>query len=724
MSYLYHPIIFPSVAKREGCSKPPPGVPYSPIVFPDLLIDKRIPGQLITYLGWDGEPVQCLADAVYVIYPNNLPPPPGFRQIGGHPPEADMETWDEVASAVSNALYTPPPRSVPIIPAVPQQIAETQSPLPADPQRPAGVQQPEPQEATELTDQMQLVETPDGFALVPAKTTRRVPASNYVIREVTILHRLYANEAKNRTFVRLMLYIIMPGSHTVTTVDIPIDGLDTMVSQIGKEVPTAIAHPAAKKMFTQLLPVWVREHLANCQRRYVYHDSGWVLPPKCGWCYVHADAVPPSDHVRFETDFRFGMTGNGHAHGWLVQNSWRLLSLSKDPPTILIPFLFAHLALMRTLFDFAGHPPHVLLFIKGLTGSLKTAVASLLFNFSANTKNSIPASFRDTSASMEVKMSAYKDRVLLVDDFCPAASENARRILEQNPEQLIKFYSDGIAKARTNPKMEETYEKRPHGLCAITGENSAGSYSSLLRCLFVTVQPSTYDKALLAEFQADPTVWTECLKVFVNFCVKNANDIISFVQAQFPVPRERAAQVISERRLVDAYVCLSLTAKIVLDFVAPYLSMPDEDKSTTYAQFDAVLLECCRRSAEEAKEVDPVQVFACIVCEGIDKNTLLLTKRLEVEASPDKFHGYTDGNFWHFWPNELLDFVRCSYELSGKKFPLSTTRLWEALYQAKILVPTKPRGVGEGKFEYGVRAGFGSRPRMIRIDPVVLKNSL
>lgn len=683
---MFYPIRFYCVAKREGAGNPPPGVSPCPIDFPDELIKRKIPGQLITYLGWDSKPVSRPGDALYVIYPNTMPPPPGFRQIGRHSPVADVETWGEIASAVSHALYTPPH------PILPQQAVEAQSALPTVPQQPAGTDQPELQEATELTDQMQLVETPDGFALVPAKSTRRVPASNYVIRDVMMLHQVYADETRNRTVVQLMLYIKTPGSSRVEHVNIPIDGLDIVVAQIGKEVPTTIAYPASKKMFTQLLPVWVREHLVNCHHRYVYHDSGWVLPPKCGWSYVYDCAVPPVDHVRFETDFRFGMTGNGHAPGWLVRNSWRLLSLSKDPPAIPIPFLFAHLSLLWTPFEVAGHPPHVLLFIKGLTGSLKTAMASLLFNFSADPTNNIPASFRDTSASMEVRMGEYKDRVLLIDDFCPAASENTRRILDQNLEQVIRFYGDGIAKQRTNPKMEKTHEKRPQGLCAITGEDSAGSLSSQLRCLFVTVQPDTYDKTLLAEFQADPTVWTEYLKNFVNFCVKNADGIISFVQAQFPVLREKAVQIIAERRLVDVYVCLSLTVKFVLDFAAPHLSMTDEDKASTYTQFDAVVLECCRRSAEEAREVDPVHVFARLVCEGIDKQALHLTGRREFEADPKEFHGYIDGNYWCLWPNELFNFVRRTYELGGKKFPLTLSRLWEALYQAKVLVPAKPRG--------------------------------
>lgn len=706
---MIHPICLYSIARRDGVSGPEPGVPSAPIVrFGDMI--QQTPPNGVAYFGWMCEPVQRIEDAVYVVYPNTISPPPGFQWFACNPPAIDANLWQESAAIISEAIYAPTP------PALPQSSSQT-------PQLSPIVRQSDSRKSEEGVDEMRLTETAEGYALISAKAKRKLPASNYTLQKVMVLHRMFADEARNKTAVQLVLHIISSRIETVV-MEIPLDGIDTVVSRIGKAIPTAITFPQSKAVFSGLLPVLVRERLASCPHIYVYQDSGWVLPPHCSWLYVHGNAVPPSDCVQIETNFQFGISGNGHAPAWLAQNSWRLLSMSKNLPAILIPFLYAHLALMWTLFDAAGYPPHVLLFIKGVTGSLKTAVASLLFNFSADPKNNIPASFRDTSASMEVMMGKYKDRVLLVDDFCPAASENARRILEQNLEQLIRFYGDGIAKSRTNPKLEETHEKRPHGLCAITGEDSAGSYSSLLRCLFITVQPDTYDKILLAEFQENPALWTEYLKIFVDFCTKNADKIISFVKSGFPALRDKAAQVISERRLVDAYACLSLTAEIVLNFVAPYLSMADSDKMAIYARYDAAVLETCRCSAEEAKEVDPVQVFARMVCEGIDKQTLSLAGRKEFESKPNEFHGYAEGNHWYFWPHELFDFLRRAYELGGKKFPLTQARLWEALYLAKVLIPPAPRGAGERRFEFGVRVSFGNRPRMIRIDPITLKKFL
>lgn len=508
------------------------------------------------------------------------------------------------------------------------------------------------------------------------------------------------------------------------TVEIAISELDSVGAKIGQKLGTAIVYPGVKASFFGRFSILVRERLAHCHHQYIYLSTGWVMLPQGQWTYVHDGAKPPYNNIMFKTGFKFGVTKNGHSPNWLIQNAWRLLGLSQDKAAILIPFLFAHLSLLWSLFNAAGYPPHMLLFIKGTTGSLKTAVASLLFNFSGESRYNIPASFRDTSASMEVKMEKYRDRVLLVDDFCPAASENARRVLEQNLEQLVRFYGDGVAKARTNPKLEEVTEKRPQGLCTITGEDSAGSFSSLLRCLFITVEPSTYNKALLAEFQAQPVIRTEYLRCFVDYCVNNAPRIIDWVQSEFPTFRERGGKVITERRLADAYADLCLVGKIVIDFACQNTVISPNQREDLFTEFNSVILSTCTQSAEEAKGADPVKIFARILIEGIEKRSILLAIREEFETAPDKFVGYQEGEYWYFWGANLYDSIRREYSLGGKKFPLSQNRLWDALYIANILVPSKPREQSGNKFEYGVKVSFGNRPRLIRINSTILKNFL
>lgn len=708
---MIEPIIFYNTYVRDGEIPGNPEAIISPLIFPAKLIGQTPVGGIGLFDG-EGKPVNSLEQAQSVVVPKGLAGPPGFRKLPdryhGQPSTTE---WQVRAESYAVAAYNPAP-------ALPQYARVDRQSSSVTPKLALS-----PRELKEPEEKISLVETADGYAMISTKSRRQTIVTNFIVNTVTMVHQLKGDGSPEQNFVHLKVSVI--GERLAfSEVDIAMNEIDSVGTQIIRKVPTAIIEPENRATFLSRFPVLVRKRIQKCQHHYVYLNSGWFFTPSGTWTFVHDGANPPTGNIKFQSGFRFGLSGNGHATRWLVQNAYRLLALSRDLPTILIPFLCAHLALMWTLFESAGYPPHVLLFIKGITGSLKTALASLLFNFSGDPKNNIPASFRDTSASMEVQMSKYKDRVLLVDDFCPAASENARRTLEQNLEQLVRFYGDGIAKARTTPRLTETYEKRPHGFCAITGEDSAGSYSSLLRCLFITVQPDTYDKNLLAEFQKNPTLWTEYLSHFVNWCVQNAETIISVVREQFPILRDKAGQAISERRLVDAYASFSLTASIVLNFVSPHLGLSDQEKDVLFHQYDNAILDTCRRSAEASKEANPVQIFARLICEGLDKKAVQLAVLSEYKAASDKFIGYDDGIYWHLRPRDTYAFIRHEYELGGKKFPLSESRLREALYISGALVPLASREESGDNFEYLFRESFGQRSRMMRIDSNVLKKFL
>lgn len=703
---MFSPLCCYVVSKRIEYSSLDPRVPVAPIVrWSDLI--KRTPFGSIAFFDRACELVTNIEQACYVVHPETIPPPPGFVVFSQRQRSKNgIDAWQANAQVVQDMVYSP------------QQAA----PMPA----PASFLV-QPAEEVELDDaQQELIETPDGYALISPKDRRQVRASNFLITDLTIVHYLKDGAEVDHQVVHLDILVIAgPAHRVVDALDIAKEELDNVGAKIGKKIGVAISYPGAKQSFWGKLSVFVRERLAYCNQRFIYKSSGWVETPQNQWIYVRDGVRPPSENISFQCGFQFGIPEHDCTTDWLIRNAWRLLSLSpKEPAASLIPVLFAHLGLVWSLFEAAGYPPHLLLFIKGTSGSLKTSVASLIFNFSGNPQDNIPATFRDTSASMEVKMGVYRDRVLLVDDFCPAASENSRRILEQNLEQLIRFYGDGIAKSRTNPKMEETHEKRPHGLCVITGEDSAGSYSSLLRCLFISVSPGTYDSDLLLKFQETPSLWTGYLDRFVSFCCDNTSWIIDFVRKQFPILRKQAESVISERRLVDAFASLCLAEKILLEFVSRPLGLSIKDQENFINQMETEILEVCRRSAEESKDANPIKIFSRYLLEGVEKQAIRLVSRREFELSPEKFDGYIENDLWHFRGNTLFSYIRKEYAGIGKQFPLTEKRLWEELYLSNILIPAASREEAGSRFEYGVKASFGNRSRYIRIDPSALTKYL
>lgn len=662
--------------------------PWSPVIFPAELPPPP-PGQSAAFYDQLGQATDDVNEAAYIVRPENLSSPPGFQFVHGQPQPETVEEWRQRMEISHSGAH--------FAQGLPLQEQNT----------------PSPEEEDDFTPELE--RTPQGYLLRYSRRRPKTLVTNYIIDVESVAYEL--EEEGNFKQAKIHLRITIVGESGPIPLVLAYDRIDQAGQEIAKMVGTALVIPQAKQSFCKLIGYELRKQLFSAPKRYIYTRTGWFMSPSGKRFYVQDGANPPLPELCYQTGFRFGRSDNPHTPGQLAQSAWRLLSLAREDELecILIPVLFAHLGLLWSLFKEAGYPPHMLLFIKGMTGSLKTAVASLLFNFSGQPESAIPASFRDTSASMEVRMWDYKDRVLLVDDFCPAASEGSKRVLEQNLEQLIRFYGDGIAKSRTNPKLDEVYEKRPSGLCVITGEDSSGSYSSRLRCLYINVNLGTYDKTLLSEFQKNPALWTGYLENFVSFCERNATSIIARIRDQFPQLREQASKVIKERRLVDAYAALYLTAEIFISYIRRISNLP-LNYEAELAKFSQTIRTVCYNSAEDSKEADPVKIFARLVHEGIHQGKLHIASKGEFKVAMEAFVGFSDGPYVYFWPSHLFEFVRKEYGRSGKVFPLSEKQLWEQLRQKNILIPPKDRTEGTGKFEYGTRTSFEGRPRMIRID--------
>lgn len=688
---FWYPVQFEVLSQRVG-GHPKEGL-WSPVYQPYDLGRQAPPGQ-VTYFDQLCQPVTRLEEASFVLHPAELPPPPEFAPVSGAV-DLNQQAWERAAVTYSAGgnWYNP-------------GVMLAAPPLPSAGSLPS----------SEADEAPELIRTESGYSIRLTQSGKVVQATNFLLDVVSVVHIVGQPEKEAVRSVRLRVTIFAAGKN-VRDLEIPYGSIDASVKLIQQKFGEAVVYPSTRKTVLDRIGPELRKQLAVCPQQFVYTCCGWTRTPKGMLVYVRDGVQPPEPNMEYRCGFHFGALPYGVSTQQLAVNAWKLLGLSSKVEAGLIPILFAHLGVLWSLFDEAGYPPHLILFVKGMTGSLKTAVTSLIFNFSGEKAANIPASFRDTSASMEVKMGQYKDQVLLVDDFCPAASEGSKRVLDQNLEQLVRFYGDGIAKARTNPRLEEVYEKRPHGLCAITGEDTSGSYSSRLRCLFLNVEPDTYDKALLAEYQKQPELWTDYMNSFVEFCENRAEGIVHFIEQRYSVLRDMGGQSIGERRLVDAYVSLRLTLEVMFQFIKDQLRLGEEEHQKHLESFSNVILNVCRKSAEASKAADPVKVFVRFLHEGISKGDILLATKQEFAAATDKFYGYRDASYYFFWPSMLFEYVRREYERGGRHFPLSMSQLWEALYVEKLLIPDHSRDEAGRKFEYGVRIGFAGRPRMLRIDP-------
>lgn len=160
-------------------------------------------------------------------------------------------------------------------------------------------------------------------------------------------------------------------------------------------------------------------------------------------------------------------------------------------------------------------------------------------------------------------MSAVCDSVFLIDDFHPATSRGQELEMRRTLETLIRFFGDGIGKSRATSSMDVVRETKPHGMCAITGEDTSGSLSSLLRCVLIGVEPNTFCGKVLQKFQDDPDILPTHYFHFLQFIEDNYDEIKGLIAVKFKQYRQEFTVELSERRLADAGAALTLIAEIL-----------------------------------------------------------------------------------------------------------------------------------------------------------------
>ena len=672
------------------------------------------------------QPCSLEEDPMYIVHPESMTPPRGYARIDvpSGQPEATIQNW--LANAHSTSMYL----------LQPQQAQRFPYGIPVD-NMPCQV--PQTQEARQLQIPQQALDAAtcaaveseanggdgvpysltrgvDGYYLVPEKGTVKIRVTNFLVDLKDVSHRISMEWAEQRETQNIQFeetVFVKNGPSKRIQLKVDYENLKTICSIIEKRVGEAIIFKS-KKEFADKLQIDLREQLPRSPHVYEYMTSGWVRTGTGEYIYIHDGAMLRPYGLASACNFRFGRGACPRNKAQIVRDAFGILDVSPNTPASIIPFLWAHMSLLYTIFRDAGFTPHALLFIDGTTGSLKTAVASCIFNFTGEAKDNIPATFRDTSASMEVEMGKFRDRTLLVDDFCPAPDQASRRNLEQNLEQIVRFYGDGIAKARTNPKLDKVQEKSPQGLCVITGEDIAGSQSSQLRCLFIHVDKGTYDGKVLEKFQKMPYLWTENLAQFVEYIGKHAEIVIEEIRNTFPVLRAEAEKHLKERRLADICAYLMMTAGFVLQYATDVAGM---ESKILFGAFNKAIAQTCSDSEQRATQMKPSRVFAQSLLTLLQQGDISLAEKDEFEATTKGYVGVRYKGYWYLWPDKAYSRVRAYCSREGREFPLGMQALWKALASDGVLIPNVTERNGKKRVEYGTKISFAGRPRLLKIDP-------
>ena len=179
----------------------------------------------------------------------------------------------------------------------------------------------------------------------------------------------------------------------------------------------------------------------------------------------------------------------------------------------------------------------------------------------------VPASFKDTATSMEIRLKESRSSVALIDDYYATGLSSVKYDMQKSLETIIRFVGDGTSRNRSNANLEDVKGTRPEGMVVITGEDTDGQLSTLLRCLVINVEKGTFNGKQLEMFQQNKLLWSTFLATFIDYVEMYYLQIQELIKNNFSTGREHYKDYFSDLRQVDQMVQLHLTYRILEGFL-------------------------------------------------------------------------------------------------------------------------------------------------------------
>lgn len=509
----------------------------------------------------------------------------------------------------------------------------------------------------------------------------------------------------------VVLQIKRKASHA-EKMTIPCTELDRAASLVTRRLPSCQVMPEVPKGASYIAN-FIREQTATAPQRVVIKSVGFE---RFGdqWIYVHDGAVPPDPSATFAT----GCTISRDPRLTTEQALRHALAIPhiSSRSELMVPlFLLAHLGPLFELFFAAGYPPRFVTFLNGTTGSLKTATCLALYRLFDQQKPAPEVSFTATEAGLEFTLGKAFSRTLLVDDYQPAVTAAAGRANLQKLEYVIRLVGDGIGKARGTAELELAKERRPVGCCIITGEDTGGSQSTLLRCLVLSISQGDIDGRSLKVYQDHPEYLSTHMYDFLSWCGKHGVELIELIRGDFQREREQFTQVAGSYRQADIGANLALVEEILLRYIADSGVLPADEVKAIRTWWRDAITQAVRTSDQYGQTMDPAAMFLTAVFDLYAGRKIEIAPTQE-EFCPKRYLGFAKDDRWWLLPKETFTLVVHYWQDLGQMFPLKPAKIWDRLYAAGLTDAGYETRNGQERTLFLRRSTTDGRPRMLVLN--------
>ena len=427
----------------------------------------------------------------------------------------------------------------------------------------------------------------------------------------------------------------------------------------------------------------------------MYTHMGWRRIED-SWCYLHSGGAIGDETAQVELAHDVvGYNLPDHIENCqeAVKASLRLKDVAL--PEISVPLLaLVYLSPLNEFFKQAGHEPAFVTMLTGPTGTMKSTLAALaLCHFGQFTAKSLPGSFNDTRNALEVKSSALKDTLMVVDDFYPSAYKNEYAKMASTLQGLLRSYGDRTGRARmtSDIRLREVYV--PRGNLLVTGEDVPNlEQSGLARQLMLEINPGDVDKEKLSSLQGDSSLLGQAMRGYIEWLIPQADTLKDVLSEKFTAYRQQAQA--GHPRLAEVVAWLRIGYEMFLDYAVSCDAMSSDRRQLMLDEALEIFTGIASRQAETMKSDTPVSQFLSALNELLASDQCHCIK-LDDDGSRlggignvkgRGFIGYVDSVYYYLHPDTAMAAVIDFYKRRSVHFSITKTMLLKQLSKADAIV--------------------------------------
>ena len=342
--------------------------------------------------------------------------------------------------------------------------------------------------------------------------------------------------------------------------------------------------------------------------------------------------------------------------------------------------------MIRELFVSAKIEPKFILWIYGMTGSMKTSVSKIFFNlFNRSGKEKITATFKDTITAIELKAFEYKDSVLLVDDFHPTTSTVEKKEMEKLASEIIRRFGDLIGKSRSNRNLTKQREYPPRGMCVITGEDKINVESTISRCITIEISSGDFISEKLLYHQNNPLILSTHLYYFIEWVSKNFEILQENIKGQFDTFRKNNKKTFRHGRFGDAFVIYTIVSNILLLYCLDIKFLCMEHIREISKEWENIIFNLIETNEMLNTSQDPAIMYLIAIQELIASNKCKIISIGEASINKTRYIGYFDDEKYYLFPQPAFSEVKEFWKRLNIEFPVSSEQVNKALDQLNVI---------------------------------------